>query len=249
MLLLLHWLIDRNHPVFKGKGTCAELKARMQAAVEREYPETEADVPREKREGHIPASLLALLDERHAAEARGSTDDVSRAARAKRIRLTSVNDEKNATPGAAARDPGDCLTDVQPVYVSMDRSARSQSDPATQRENAVLAYDTTQLTIQTSAKFVDTWDSSYAWKAFPYAITRPVSGGDFRPDQGRGRRHAESPVLLPTQFLKMLSRRSAAAPCPCARSSRGTGRSRESRLSAALSARSSTPLDPPHTNS
>ena len=118
VLLLLHWLIDRNHPVFKGKGTCAELKARMQAAVEREYPETEVDVPYEKREGHIPASLLALLDERHAAEACGSTDDVSHAARAKRIRLTSVNDEKNATPGTAARDSGDCLADVQPVYVN-----------------------------------------------------------------------------------------------------------------------------------
>ena len=127
------------------------------------------------------------------------------------MRLTSVNDEKNATPGAAARDAGDCLTDVQPVYVTMDRSARSQSDPATQRENAIIAYDTADLSVQTSAKFVDTWDSSYAWQAFPYSITRPASGGDFRPDKGRGRRHAESPVLLPTQFLKMLSRRSAAA--------------------------------------
>ena len=156
-------------------------------------------------------ACLVLLDERHTAEARGSTDDGSGAPRANRMRLTSVNDEKNATPGAAARDAGDCLTDVQPVYVTMDRSARSQSDPATQRENAILAYDTADLSVQTSAKFVDTWDSSYAWQAFPYSITRPASGGDFRPDKGRGRRHAESPVLLPTQFLKMLSRRSAAA--------------------------------------
>ena len=177
----------------------------------REYPETEADVPRERRQGHIPASLLALLDEQHAAEACASTDDGNCGARAKRLRMTSVNDEKNATPGAGARDPGDCLAAVQPVYVSMDRSTRSQSDPATQRENALLAHDTSQLKIQTSAKFVDTWDPSYAWKAFPYAITRPVSGADFRPDQGRGRRHAESPVLLPTQFLKMVSRRSPAA--------------------------------------
>ena len=179
MLLLLHWLIDRNHPVFKGKGTAVELKARMQAAVERAYPETEADVPREKREGHIRASLLALLDELGAVGAGGSTDDASRAGLAKRLRLTSLNDEKNATPGAAARDPGDCLRDVQQVYVGMDRSARSQTDPATQRENAVLAYDAIDLNVQTSAKFVDTWDSSYAWKAFPYAITRPVSGADF----------------------------------------------------------------------
>ena len=186
VLLLLHWLIDRNHPVFKGKGTSADLKARMKAAVEREYPETEADVPHEKREGHIPACLLALLDEVQAA---------------KRIRLTSVQDEKNATPGAGARDPSDCLTNVQPVFLTMDRSARSASDTATQREQAVLAHDTASLTIQTAAKFVDTWESDYAWKAFPYSITRPVSGGDFRPDKSRGRRHEESPVLGPQQFV------------------------------------------------
>ena len=86
--------------------------------------------------------MLALLDEHHAAEARDSTTDVSGVVWAQHIRMTIINDEKNAVPGAAPKDPGDCSTDVQPVYASMDRSANRQSDPATQRENAIIDYDT-----------------------------------------------------------------------------------------------------------
>ena len=41
--LLLHYLIDQGHEVFEGKGSVAALKERMQRAVQREYPETEAE--------------------------------------------------------------------------------------------------------------------------------------------------------------------------------------------------------------
>ena len=62
VLQLLYYLIDQNHEVFRGKGAAIELKAKMRAAVEREYPETEAGVPESQRQGHIPESLLDMSD-------------------------------------------------------------------------------------------------------------------------------------------------------------------------------------------
>ena len=62
VLQLLYYLIDQNHEVFRGKGTAIELKAQMRAAVEREYPETEAGKPESQRQGHIPESLLEMSD-------------------------------------------------------------------------------------------------------------------------------------------------------------------------------------------
>ena len=49
--------------------------------------------------------------------------------------------------------------------------------------------------------------SAYAAVGF---VRRAVSGPDFRPDQGRGRRHSKSPILLPKKFMKMMARRSPA---------------------------------------
>ena len=45
LVALLDFLIDRNHEVFRGKGSPQELRAKMRAAVAREYPETEACKP------------------------------------------------------------------------------------------------------------------------------------------------------------------------------------------------------------
>ena len=61
LLLLLYALIDSGHEVFRGKGSVDTLKSRMRAAVEKEYPETEADVPQEQRKGAIPAAILDVL--------------------------------------------------------------------------------------------------------------------------------------------------------------------------------------------
>ena len=44
LFALLDFLIDRNHEVFRGKGSAQELRAKVRNAVQREYPETEADV-------------------------------------------------------------------------------------------------------------------------------------------------------------------------------------------------------------
>ena len=61
LLKLLEHLIDSNHEAFKGKGSPLELKARMQAIVQAEYPETEEGIPEEERVGEVPASLLLAM--------------------------------------------------------------------------------------------------------------------------------------------------------------------------------------------
>ena len=58
---------------------------------------------------------------------------------------------------------------------------------------------------------------AYVAEAFPFSVTRGVSGAEFRPDQSRGRREnvtagkREAPILTPTAAMKMLTRRSSAA--------------------------------------
>ena len=74
LLLLLDYLIDQNHEVFRGKGSAVELKQKMRSAVSREYPETEDGVPLEEREGHLLAAILTTLRE--------VQDEVNSAARA-----------------------------------------------------------------------------------------------------------------------------------------------------------------------
>ena len=61
LLKLLEHLIDSNHEVFRGKGSPLELKSRMQAMVQSEYPETEAGTPEDKRLGAVPESLLLAM--------------------------------------------------------------------------------------------------------------------------------------------------------------------------------------------
>ena len=61
LIALLDFLIDRNHEVFRGKGSAEQLRAKVRNAVQREYPETEADKPEGERLGHTPPSIFAFL--------------------------------------------------------------------------------------------------------------------------------------------------------------------------------------------
>ena len=61
LVCLLHEMIDRQHEVFRNKGTATALKARMTARVAERYPETEPNIPEQERNGSIPPALLELL--------------------------------------------------------------------------------------------------------------------------------------------------------------------------------------------
>ena len=56
LLHLLYFLIDRNHEVFRGKGTAQDLKRRMDAAVAEEHMEQEAHMPEAERQGAAESS-------------------------------------------------------------------------------------------------------------------------------------------------------------------------------------------------
>ena len=45
LIVLMGYLIEQNHEVFRGKGSAGELRDRMRKAVAKEYPETEAEKP------------------------------------------------------------------------------------------------------------------------------------------------------------------------------------------------------------
>ena len=92
LILLLDFLILRNHEVFRGKGSAVELRERMRAAVAAQYQETEEGIPEEARVGTMPASILEALQEA-AAEAPAAQE---------RKRQTGVHREKAATPGRGA---------------------------------------------------------------------------------------------------------------------------------------------------
>ena len=129
LIALLHFLIDRNHVVFRGQGTAQELKAKMEAAVEELYP-VDADAQHlspEERTHRLPEDLLIY-------------DDADRAA-TKRQRLWYVKD-KNQTPGSGEQDAGQILNDIRPSAVTATVGDTSNSDPATRRAGAFMAHGT-----------------------------------------------------------------------------------------------------------
>ena len=62
LLQLLYFLIEHNHEVFRKKGSMAELRQQMQAAVQRLYPVAESELhkPVEEQESHLPDDLVDL---------------------------------------------------------------------------------------------------------------------------------------------------------------------------------------------
>ena len=138
LIALLDYLIGQNHEVFRGKGTAEELRDRMRRAVEREYPETEANKPEADRIGEIPASVATLLSETQGDLA--AEENVGSVAKKRRY-IT----EKNATPGDGARSVEACLEDIRPHAICVDRSAAAASDPQALREgDQIIAWKASQ---------------------------------------------------------------------------------------------------------
>ena len=100
LIMLMDALIEQEHEVFRGKGTASFLRAKIRRAIEREYPETEADIPEDQRRGHIPPSIEEELN-------RAEEDqDISPGAPRACVRMMK---EKNAAPGDAAH-PADKIS-------------------------------------------------------------------------------------------------------------------------------------------
>ena len=200
LVLLLDFLIGRNHEVFRGKGSAAELRERMAAAVAREYPETEAGVPEAERDGTIPPSVQALLNEQEAERRQQSDEQFERTQ--KRQRLLH---EKNATPGDGATRIEDCLEDLRPQAMCMDKSASACTDPATLRHGALERYG--ELHAHTGGAAIPQWESKYLSQVMPFVIPYMVSGPDFNPAKRWRRNFETAPWVSPRAFATSFGRR------------------------------------------
>ena len=191
VLLLLHQLIDQGHEVFRNKGSALALKEKMKEAVEREYPEEEGHLPPEEREGTIPASVLAVLQDVEASTA----DDKKK----NRGVWQSLVREKNATPGNAACRDGHLLDDVPPLAISLDRSTAAVSDPATLRASGIERFG--DLHISSSSKWLVQWTPKYFSQVLPFVMPRMVSGPDYDPDNRWRRRFEDAPFVGALDFF------------------------------------------------
>ena len=205
LLLLLEFLIDRRHEVFKGKGSPEELKRKMREIVAREYPEREGHIDLDQRAGEVPQGILETMREmeenQRCAAAAGKTW-------CKRERLFR---DKNATPGDKGDVVNECLGDVRPMAMCVDRSTHSISTPAATREGAFSGFG--HLAVQTGNKYMSQWCPQYFSQILPFVIPRMVSGPDFRQEDAqpwRRQRYSDAPRVHPMRFCAGFARRAEA---------------------------------------
>ena len=199
VLLLLHYLIDQEHEVFAGKGTVTVLKERMRLAVEREYPETEAETPIQDRVGHLPESLRQLIEEQQ-------RDDMEQEGSCARMPYRDIlGDAKNATPGTNLVPADAMFAEIRLHTVTMDKTSKTCTDPDTQRTAAFTQYG--ELAVVTSTEAVRQYDASYFALALPFVIPIMASGPDFYKDARWRRTHPDAPWFGPAEFAQSFARR------------------------------------------
>ena len=115
--------------------------------------------------------------------------------------------EKNATPGDGARTLDNCLEDLRPHAICLDKNVKACSDPATLREGALERYG--ELHVNTGRKEQCQFHSKYTSQVLPFVVPRMVSGPDYYPDR-RWRRPNEAPIVTPREFTAGFARRAEA---------------------------------------
>ena len=197
LVRLLDYLIGQNHPVFHGKGSAAELQEMMRRVIGVEYPETELEKPEDEREGHVPASILSLLEDPERGDEEGDAEHKPQ----KRLRICN---DKNATPGDGARSLDKCLEDIRPHAMCIDRSTKSASDPATQSEGALQNWG--ELVAQTGNQMIPQFESSYFSEALPFVFPHVCGGPDFFMHK-RTRRPPDAPQVGFQEWVAGMARR------------------------------------------
>ena len=117
--------------------------------------------------------------------------------------------EKNSTPGAGSSSIESVFEDARPTAVILDRSSAAATDPASQREGAVVRHG--DLHARTGMDPLRQWHSKYFSQVLPFVLPRMVSGPDFDPHQ-RWRRTEDAPWVDPIDFANAFVRR-IEAPC------------------------------------
>ena len=125
LLHLLHFLIDRNHEVFRGKGSAEELYEQMAKSVEAEYPQEDA----------IPEALLEVIEECQSQSARSTV-------------LKSMDAIKNATPGNASTGLDDCLANIRPTSLCVDKDAEAAVSTTERQSGAIMRFGDLHINVR-----------------------------------------------------------------------------------------------------
>ena len=115
-----------------------------------------------------------------------------------------ISSTKNATPGDAEQERGNCLGDLRPKAFTVDLKPSDCTTPDAVRGGALERYG--ELQIQTGNQLLSQWESKYFSQILPFVIPRMVSGPDFNPE-AKWRRFPDSPRVTPLQFTKAMARR------------------------------------------
>ena len=99
----------------------------------------------------------------------------------------------------------DCLEDIRPHAICIDRSTQASSDPASLRAGALERYG--DLQIQTGGKEILQFHPKYFSQVLPFAIPHMCSGPDFFPDQRWRRTSADAPLVTPQAFVGNFGKR------------------------------------------
>ena len=97
---------------------------------------------------------------------------------------------------SAARPIEECLEDVRPSAVAMDRSLAACTDPELLREGALERYGDVQ--VQTEVLAQSQCNSEYFSMILPFVIPRMVSGPDYT-GRDRWRRTFDDAPLVDVQ--------------------------------------------------
>ena len=125
LLHLLHFLIDRNHEVFRGKGSAEELYEQVARSVSAEY----------LQEDSIPEALLEVIEEAQSQSSRSTV-------------LKTMDTVKNATPGDASSSVEDCLTSIRPTSLCLDKDAEASVSTVERHAGALMRFGDLHINVK-----------------------------------------------------------------------------------------------------
>ena len=190
VLKLLLALVDNHYPFPGGRGNPDALKRKFAKLVAERYPETEANLPEDERDGCIPPEVAKAMRDSMAPVPGEKESNVK---------------QKHGTPVATSEAISVALNEVRPSALFPDRSSTNMV-PRDARELLALRQHY-HLDVRTGKSLVDSWNSTYVATAFPFSIPRAVSGVDFPRKHRQRRTMPDAPILAPAKFAKMLAAR------------------------------------------
>ena len=131
VLKLLFGLVDRKYPLHHAERNILQLKERLRERLEHMYPEADAHLPEEQREGHIPKAVWKAIQ-----ACVGNLHDLG---------MIGIP-QKHATPADPPDNIDVILETIRPSLVTGDRDGETIV-PRDSREMLALNKPTCNLSI------------------------------------------------------------------------------------------------------